>query len=513
MPRRNEGPWPVLGLVERSVRRALEAPSRPLLVREVGSVLEVGQGIARVDGLAGVQSEELVQFAGGRIGVAFNLDPDEVGVILFDDGAGIEAGSEVRRSGRVMDVPVGESMLGRVLDPTGRALDGRGGTRATGRLPIEREAPAIMQRQPVRVPLHTGIKVIDALVPIGRGQRELILGDRQTGKTAIAVDTILHQASEDVICVYCAIGQRSSALARTIDELGRRGAMAYTTVIATTGEDPAGLQLIAPYAATSVAEWFMEQGRDVLIVYDDLTQHARVYRQLSLLLRRPPGREAYPGDIFYLHSRLLERSTNLRSAGSLTALPIAETQGEDISAYIPTNLVSITDGQIFLSPRLFRQGVLPAVDVGRSVSRVGGKAQLAAYRAVAGHLRLSYAQFQELERFGRYGARLAEEQRRALAHGRRVREVLRQPTLDTMPVSEQIIVLFAAVEGLFDQVPVESVGRAEESVRSLASGELKGLLEDLASGRSLEDADRESMRSLAEKAIGPLADLENHGIH
>ena len=350
-------------------------------------------------------------------GIAFNLDDDEIGVVLLGDCWHLHAGDEVERTGRVMDVPVGEALIGRVINPTGAPLDGKAPIRFSQRLPIERSAPPIMDRGPVTEPLQTGIKVIDALIPIGRGQRELILGDRQTGKTAIAIDAILNQAGKNVLCIYCAIGQRASSVAKVIAELRERGAMEYTIVVVTEGNDAPGLTYIAPYAATSIAENFMADGRDVLIVYDDLTHHARAYRELSLLLRRPPGREAFPGDIFYIHSRLLERATHLREplgGGSITALPIIETEAQNIAAYIPTNLISITDGQIYLSPTLFELGILPAVDVGKSVSRVGGKAQLAAYRAVTSDLKLAYAQFEELESFARFGTRLDERTRKIL---------------------------------------------------------------------------------------------------
>jgi len=401
------------GIAER-----LQAFQPKLVPREVGTVASVFTGIARVHGLPGVGFEELLLFPGGLSGIAFNLDEDGVDVVLLGDHAHLHAGQEVQRTGRVMDVAVGDALLGRVIDPLGRPLDG-GARVVTGeRLPIERPAAAIMDRAPVTEPLQTGLKVIDALIPIGRGQRELILGDRQTGKTAIAIDTIFNQRGKDVLCVYCAIGQRASAVAKAVANLRANGALAYTVVVVAEGNDAPGLAYIAPYAATSIAEHFMEAGRDVLIVYDDLTHHARAYRELSLLLRRPPGREAFPGDIFYIHSRMLERATHLndaRGGGSMTALPIIETEAQNISAYIPTNLISITDGQIVLSPTLFELGVLPAVDVGQSVSRVGGKAQRAAYRAVAGDLKLAYAQFEELETFARFGARLDEDTRQSIA--------------------------------------------------------------------------------------------------
>ena len=436
------------------ISQVREAFTPQLTPREVGTITSVSTGIAKVSGLPGVGFEELVEFPGDVFGIAFNVDEDEIGVVLLGEYWHLHAGDEVERTGRVMDVAVGDGLLGRVIDPLGRPLDGNGPVAASERLPIERPAAPIMDRAPVTVPLQTGLKVIDALIPIGRGQRELILGDRQTGKTAIAIDTILNQRGQNVVCVYCAIGQRASAVAKAVAILREKGAMDYTVVVVTEGNDPPGLAYIAPYAATSIAEHFMEAGRDVLIVYDDLTHHARAYRELSLLLRRPPGREAFPGDIFYIHSRLLERATHLRKelgGGSLTALPIIETEAQNISAYIPTNLISITDGQIYLSPSLFELGVLPAVDVGKSVSRVGGKAQRAAYRAVAGDLKLAYAQFEELETFARFGARLDEDTRKIIEHGRRIRACLKQPEFAPVSVPAQIAVLLALTAELFDR--------------------------------------------------------------
>jgi len=433
-----------------------------------------------------------------------NLDLDEVGVILLNQSEHLRAGSEVRRTGRVLDVPVGKTLLGRVIDPMGRALDGRGAIRVSQRRPAEREAPAIMDRAPVTVPLQTGLKVVDALIPIGYGQRELILGDRQTGKSAIALDTILNQKGKEVICVYCAIGQRSSSIARLIAELQRYEAMAYCLVVVAAGEEPPGLQYIAPYAATAMAEYFMEQGHDVLIVYDDLTAHAEAYRELSLLLRRPPGREAFPGDIFYIHSRLLERSTHLNAArggGSLTALPIIETEAQNISAYIPTNLISITDGQIYLSPTLFQKGSLPAVDVGKSVSRVGGKTQLPAYRAVAGALRLAYSQFEELEAFSRFGTRLDDETRQTLERGRRVREVLKQVQYQPMPVAEQIAVLLSVTAGLLDLCAIEQIAAAESAIVLAVREQLPELCDRIEHGEALSDSDRTVLLETAKTAI------------
>jgi len=482
--------------------RAAFAPA--FVPREVGTIKQVTTGIARVSGLPGAGFDELLMFPGGLAGIAFNVDEHELGVVLLGEYWQLQAGDEVHRSGRVMDAAVGPALLGRVIDPLGRPLDGLGPIDATVRLPIERLAPAIMDRAPVDVPLQTGLKVIDALIPIGRGQRELILGDRQTGKTAIALDTILNQRGQDVVCVYCAIGQRASAVAKAVATLRDKGAMDYTVVVVTEGNQSPGLAYITPYAATSIAEHFMEAGRDVLIVYDDLTQHARAYRELSLLLRRPPGREAFPGDIFYIHSRLLERSTHLspeRGGGSLTALPIIETEAEDISAYIPTNLISITDGQIYLSPSLFNLGVLPAVDVGKSVSRVGGKAQRGPFRAVAGDLKLAYAQFEELESFSRFGARLDDATRRTIAHGQRIRACLKQPQFDPVAVPAQIALLLALTAGLFDTVPLPRMAEAQRAVQNAAAELAAPLLERLLGADKLNDEDRKAVTELAGTAL------------
>lgn len=494
--------------------RVLANQKPELKSQEIGIVKFIGQGIARAAGLPGVKSEEVVQFRGNGLGMVFNLDPDEVGIILLDKSENLKAGCEVRRTGRVLDVPVGNTLLGRVIDPMGRPLDGREPVRVSQRRPAEREAPPIMNRAPVTVPLQTGIKVVDALIPIGRGQRELILGDRQTGKSSIALDTIINQKNKDVICVYCAIGQRSSSVAKLIADLEKFGAMDYSLVVVAAGEEPPGLQFIAPYAATAMAEYFMEQGRDVLIVYDDLTAHARAYREMSLLLRRPPGREAFPGDIFYIHSRLLERSTHLnaeRGGGSLTALPIIDTEAQNISAYIPTNLISITDGQIYFSPPLFQKSVLPAVDVGKSVSRVGGKTQLPAYRAVAGDLRLAYTQFEELEVFARFGTRLDEATRKTLERGRRVREVLKQNQYEPMPVAEQIAVLLAVTAGVFDDLAIEEISEAEKVVAKAVTEQLPKLCDRIESGEILNQADFDALVSVAKDAISDI-DSQLHPI-
>ena len=486
------------------ISQARESHVPQLKSRETGTVTSLSTGIARVSGLPGVGFEEVLKFPGDLYGIAFNVDEDEIGVVLLGDYWQLHAGAEVERRGHVMDVPVGNGLIGRVINPLGRPLDEKGPVIFEKRLPIERPAPHIMDRSPVTVPLQTGIKVIDALVPIGRGQRELILGDRQTGKTAIAVDTILNQRDQNVLCVYCAIGQRASAVAQTVASLRENGAMEYTVVVVTEGNDPPGLTYIAPYAATSIAEHFMETGRDVLIVYDDLTHHARAYRELSLLLRRPPGREAYPGDIFYIHSRLLERATHLLDelgGGSLTALPIIETEAQNIAAYIPTNLISITDGQIYLSPKLFELGLLPAVDVGKSVSRVGGKAQLAAYRAVTGDLKLAYAQFEELETFARFGTRLDEGTQKVIEHGLRIRSCLKQSEFEPVTVPGQISVLLALTGKLFDSVPVVKMREAEFALYKAAADFPVELVQRFTTADKLSDSDRETILQIARETI------------
>lgn len=490
--------------------RSLDDFSPRLEPRIVGKVSYIGKGIARVKGLSGVQGEELLVFPGNTLGLAFNINPHEIGVIMLGDYNHLAAGDEVRRSRRVLDVPVGEELIGRVVDPSGRARDDKGQLRFRERRAVERPAPEIMDRAPVTVPLMTGLKAIDALIPIGRGQRELILGDRQTGKTAIGIGAIINQKGKGVLCFYCAIGQRASSVARIVADLEEHGAMDYTTVVTVEGDDAPGLRFIAPYAATTMAEYFMEQGEDVLVVYDDLTHHARAYRELSLLLRRPPGREAFPGDIFYIHSRLLERSTHLREdlgGGSLTALAIIETEAQNISAYIPTNLISITDGQIYLSPGLFRKGILPAIDIGKSVSRVGGKTQFPAYRAVAGDLRLTYSQFEELEAFSRFGTRLDDATRETLERGQRVRSVLKQSQYGLLTAAEQIIVLFAVTEGVFDPVAEDKLMEAESRVLASLShvGSIAKKIED---GEKLNDDDFKTLRQTAAEAVAGL--LENH---
>jgi len=499
-----------------AIGQVVGAFSPQLTPREVGTVISVATGIAKVSGLPGVGFDELVTFPDDVLGIAFNVDEDEVGVVLLGEHWRLHAGDEVERTGRVMDVAVGDRLLGRVIDPLGRPLDGEGPVDVGERLPIERPAAPIMDRAPVTVPIQTGLVVIDALIPVGRGQRELILGDRQTGKTAIAINTILNQRGKNVLCVYCAIGRRASAVAKVIADLRDKGAMDYTVVVVAEGNDPPGLEFIAPYAATSIAEFFMEAGRDVLIVYDDLTQHARAYRELSLLLRRPPGREAFPGDIFYIHSRMLERATHLRKelgGGSLTALPIIETEAQNISAYIPTNLISITDGQIYLSPSLFELGVLPAVDVGKSVSRVGGKAQRAAYRAVAGDLKLAYAQFEELETFARFGARLDDDTRKIIEHGRRIRACLKQPEFAPLSMPAQIAILLALTAELLDAVPLDQMTDAQHAVHKAAEKIPAEVCARFETATELNDEDRKTIVEIARKALEAFLGASDLDLH
>ncbi|WP_319402823.1 alternate F1F0 ATPase, F1 subunit alpha [uncultured Anaeromusa sp.] len=490
--------------------RVRETYQPVLTLEQVGCVRSFGNGIAWVTGLASVEMEELVLFPGEVRGIVLDIGEEQVGVILLDQSASLAAGAEVRRTGRVADVPVGEGLLGRVIDPGGRPLDNQGPLQEQRRFPIEREAPAILQRQPVKVPLQTGMKVIDALIPIGRGQRQLIIGDRQTGKTTIAIDTIINQRDSHVICVYCAIGQRGASLAKVIDELVKADALAYTVVVVAEGGAPPGVRYIAPYAATAIGEYFMEQGKDVLVVYDDLTNHANTYREISLLLRRPPGREAFPGDIFYIHSRMLERATRLKEeygGGSLTALPILQTEAQNLAAYIPTNLISITDGQLYLSPELFRKGLLPAVDIGKSVSRVGGKAQLAAYRTIAGALKLAYSQFEELEMFSRFGTKLDEHTLNTLAYGERIRMCLLQGKNECLQVHEQIAVLVALTAQVFGAIPLAVMPEAQQRVIAAAAQMEPALCEKIYAGKSLNESEYESFLLLLRNEV---ASLEVH---
>jgi len=451
-----------------AIKEQIEHFSAPVAVANIGTVIQVGDGIARIYGLENAAYNGLLQFPHGIVGLALNLEEDNVGAVILGDCSQIKEGDEVRATGRVIEVPVGEALIGRVVDPLGRSLDGKGLIKAEKTRPIEKVAPDVTKRGPVDTPVMTGIKAIDSMIPIGRGQRELIIGDRFTGKSAIAIDTIIAQKGQNMICIYVAIGQRTSKVAQVIATLEKYGAMEYTIVVEAGASDPAPLQYIAPYAGCAMGEEFMEQGKDALIIYDDLYKHAWAYRQLSLLLRRPPGREAYPGDIFYLHSRLLERAAKLApeyGSGSLTALPIIETQLGDISAYIPTNVISITDGQIYLEPDLFNAGIRPAINVGLSVSRVGGSAQRKAMRQIAGRLRLELAQFRELEAFAKFGGEeLDKATREQLERGRRITEVLKQLQYLPMSLGKQVSILYVVTNGYLDDVPVEKVIAWEENL-------------------------------------------------
>lgn len=501
----------ILDNTKRSIEGILDQSYR-LRPKETGLVTSVGGGIVRIKGLQGVRLEELVGLSGGKTGLAYTLEPDEVSIILLDDETGIEAGSIVYRTGRILEVPVGDMLIGRVTDALGRPLDEKGEILTSEFLPVERPAPPIMHRAPVDQPLQTGILAIDALLAIGKGQRELILGDRKTGKTALAVDAIINQRNRDVICIYCAIGKQKASIARVIADLEKYGAMEYTLVVAASGDTPIGLQYVAPYAATSMAEYFMKMGKDVLIVYDDLTWHARAYRQLALLMRRPPGREAYPGDIFYLHARLLERATHLKDAyggGSLTAIPILETQAQNITAFIPTNLISICDGQIYVSPDLFENDQLPAVEIGLSVSRVGGAAQLPAYRNIVKQLKISYSQFEELESFARFSTRLDEQTRTVIERGKRIRGMLRQIQFDVMPVMEQIVLLFAVTEGLLDHIDVLRIPEAQLRIRKAAGEALQDLAIYILDGHTLRDDHLQLMRTTIAFALSSMKTTED----
>ncbi|MBE0415564.1 MAG: F0F1 ATP synthase subunit alpha [Dehalococcoidia bacterium] len=448
------------------IRQQIEQFGTTLTMVDVGTVVEVGDGIARIHGLSGAKYNELLQFPQGVIGIALNLEEESVGAVILGDYSVVKEGDEVRCTGRIAEVPVGDGLIGRVIDPLGQPLDGKGPIRYEKTRPVERVAPNVVRRKSVDTPVHTGIKAIDSMIPVGRGQRELIIGDRSTGKTAIALDTIISQRRGDLICIYVAIGQKSSKVAQSVAILENYGAMEHTIVVSATASDPAALQYLAPYAGCAIGEEFMEQGRDGLIIYDDLSKHAWAYRQLSLLLRRPPGREAYPGDIFYLHSRLLERAAKMApeyGGGSLTALPLIETQAADISAYIPTNVISITDGQIYLEADLFNAGVRPALNVGLSVSRVGGAAQTAAMKQVAGKLRLDLAQYRELAAFSQFGAAELDKATRAqLERGQRITEVLKQPQYVPMPLEKEVTILYAVINGYLDDIPVERVRAFED---------------------------------------------------
>lgn len=493
--------------VEKVLAMELEAFEKRLEVAETGIVVQVGDGIARVYGLENVMFNELVDFGNGVTGLALNLEEDSVGCVLFGGDDKIREGDTARRTGRVADVPVGDGLLGRVVDPLGRALDGRGAITSEKRRPLEIIATGVVERQPVIEPLQTGLKVIDSMIPIGRGQRELIIGDRQTGKTAIAIDTILNQKDTDVYCIYVAIGQKQSTIAQIVRTFEEAGAMSYTTVVAAGASDPAPLQYIAPYAGAAMGEEFMFNGKHALVVYDDLSKHAVAYRAMSLLLRRPPGREAYPGDVFYLHSRLLERASKLSDelgGGSLTALPIIETQAGDLSAYIPTNVISITDGQIYLESDLFFAGQRPAVNAGLSVSRVGGAAQTKAMKKVAGRLRLDLAQYRELEAFAQFGSDLDKSTRNRLHRGERLLEVLKQGQYEPMAVEDQVIQLYAGINGYADQVQVHQVGEFVTGLVSYIHSNHPDIPETIRTTEDLSDETEAKLKKAIETYAGSI---------
>ncbi|WP_022846984.1 MULTISPECIES: F0F1 ATP synthase subunit alpha [unclassified Desulfurobacterium] len=472
------------------IKKQIEEFEYSIKFEETGIVIKVGDGVARVYGLEDVEYGEVVEFEDGTEGVAFNLEEDNVGIVLLGEGKGIVEGGKVKRTGRILDVPVGDALIGRVVDALGNPIDGKGDIDYAERRAVERIAPGIVTRKPVHEPLQTGIKAIDALIPIGRGQRELIIGDRQTGKTTVAIDTILNQKRENVICVYCAVGQKRSTVAQTIELLRRFGALDYTIVVSATASEPAALQYLAPFTAVTIAEYFRDTGRAALIIYDDLSKQAVAYREMSLLLRRPPGREAYPGDVFYLHSRLLERAAKLNDdlgAGSLTALPIIETKAGDISAYIPTNVISITDGQIFLETNLFYKGQRPAINVGLSVSRVGGAAQIKAMKQVAGKLRLELARYRELEAFSQFASDLDPATRAQLERGRRMMELLKQPPYSPIPVEKQIVAFFAAINGYIDDIPVESVTKFERELYAFMDAEHPEILSEILEKKKIDE--------------------------
>ncbi|MFQ5987708.1 MAG: F0F1 ATP synthase subunit alpha [Dehalococcoidia bacterium] len=480
------------------IRQQIEQFGTTVTMVDVGTVVEAGDGIARIHGLAGAKYNELLQFPNGVIGIALNLEEDSVGAVILGDYAEIKEGDEVRCTGRIAEVPVGDALVGRVVNPLGEPLDGKGAIRYEKTRPVERVAPNVVLRKSVDTPVHTGIKAIDSMIPIGRGQRELIIGDRSTGKTAIALDTIISQRGGDLICIYVAIGQKSSKVAQAVAILENYGAMEHTIVVSAHASDAAALQYLAPYAGCAIGEEFMEQGRDALIIYDDLSKHAWAYRQLSLLLRRPPGREAYPGDIFYLHSRLLERAAKMApeyGGGSLTALPIIETQAADISAYIPTNVISITDGQIYLESDLFNAGIRPALNVGLSVSRVGGAAQTEAMKRVAGKLRLDLAQYRELAAFAQFGAAELDKTTRAqLERGQRITEVLKQPQYVPMPMEQEVTILYAVINGYLDDVPIERVRAFERDFHRFLEMNHPEIGERIAKDKALSDETEEALK-------------------
>jgi F-type H+-transporting ATPase subunit alpha len=487
------------------IRREIESFEAPLKTVDVGYVLEVGDGIARVSGLSDVKASEMVQFQNGTLGIAFNLERDQVGVIIMGDYTEIEEGQIVRATGRIVSAPVGDDLIGRVVNALGQPVDGKGPVRTTKFRNIERIAPGVVARKSVDTPVQTGIKAIDSMTPIGRGQRELIIGDRQTGKTALAIDTIINQKGKDLICIYVAVGQKLAQVAQVVATLERFGAMGHTIVVVASASEPATMQYIAPYTGCAMGEEFMEQGKDALVVYDDLSKHAWAYRQVSLLLRRPPGREAYPGDIFYLHSRLLERAAKLHpdyGGGSLTALPIIETQAGDVSAYVPTNVISITDGQIYLESDLFNAGIRPAVNVGISVSRVGGNAQTKAMRQVAGKLRLDMAQFRDLAAFALMSSDLDKATQQQIERGRKLTEILKQPQYEPMSLDHQVMILFAGTNGYVDKVPAERVREWEMAFLRFMDTQRPTVGQSIIAEKRITDENEKALRSAIEDFAG-----------
>jgi F-type H+/Na+-transporting ATPase subunit alpha len=476
--------------ITKLLREQIENYDSQIRVDEVGTVISLGDGIARLHGLDKVMAGELLEFPHGIAGLAMSLEEDQVGSVLLGDYTEISEGDQVKRTGKILSVPVGEAMIGRVVNSLGQPIDDKGPIETKLTLPVERLAPGVVDRQPVREPMATGLKAIDSMIPVGRGQRELIIGDRQTGKTAVALDTIINNAKNNLICIYCAIGQKRSSVAQVVQTLTEYGAMDYTVVVAATASEPAPMLYLAPYAATAIGEYFRDNGKHALVIYDDLSKHAMAYREISLLLRRPPGREAYPGDVFYLHSRLLERSSKLNDAkggGSLTALPIIETQAGDVSAYIPTNVISITDGQIYLETDLFNSGVRPAVNVGLSVSRVGGAAQIKAMKQVAGTLKLDLAQYRELAAFAQFGSDLDKVTQNQLNRGARLTELLKQPQFSPLPTEKQIILIFAGTNGYLDDLKVEQIRAFEDGLYQYLDTAQSALLSDIVTRKTLDD--------------------------
>lgn len=478
------------GEVSKMLLKQLSGFEKEVDVYDVGTVLSVGDGVARVYGLSKCMATELLEFPNGVIGIALNLEEDNVGCILFGESQLVEEGDQVRRTGRIASMPAGEAMLGRVINPLGEPVDGKGDIKTGVFLPMERKALGVIQRQPVKEPLQTGLKAVDAMIPIGRGQRELIIGDRQTGKTAIAIDTIINQKGKDVHCIYVAIGQKGSTIAQVYKNLYDAGAMDYTTIISASASDPAPMLYIAPYSGATLGEYYRDRGKHALVIYDDLTKHAAAYREISLLLRRPPGREAYPGDVFYLHSRLLERASKLSEelgGGSLTALPVIETKAGDVAAYIPTNVISITDGQIYLEPNLFNAGVRPAINVGISVSRVGGNAQIKAMKKIAGTLRIDLAQYRELEAFAKFGSDLDKATLQQLRRGERLVEILKQKQYIPMDIEKQVVIVYTATRGYLDEIPVEYLARYENEFLSEMENLHKDILNDISTKKDLTE--------------------------